>query len=106
MDAAAGAATDAEMMAVVGFGSSFFFAAAAAAVALVAETDSAAKQNIKQGPVLSLDRALFSFIINGSGRFPAPAADTAPGWALPFRVLYSVFSAGILHQFQTQHCRL
>lgn len=61
-DAVTDAAVDAEMMAVVGFGSSFFFASAAVAAALAVETASAAKQNIKQGPILSLDRALFSFI--------------------------------------------
>ena len=105
MDAVTDAATDAEMMAVVGFGSSFFFASAAVAAALVAETDSAAKQNIKQGPILSLDRALFSFI-NGSGRSPAPASETAPGRMPPFRDFYSVFSACILHQFHTQHYHL
>lgn len=60
-DAVTDAATDAEMMEAVGFGSSFFFASAAAAAALVAETDSAAKQNIKQA-VVSLDRALFSHL--------------------------------------------
>jgi len=73
-DVAADAAADvAEMMDVVGFGSSFSCASAAVeAAALVVEVASAAKQNIKRGPIFSMDRALFSSI-TGSGSYPAPA---------------------------------